>query len=129
MIGFLSILTPIEDVLTWMLEWLHTTLGFTWAWSIVVLTITVRMLLVPLTVKQIHSMQRMQQHLSNLSNHMLQPASARAKHNCCCCYYCCCCCCLRPAADCRAGGTTQSETLRENYSNIQPVCAECPRVV
>jgi YidC/Oxa1 family membrane protein insertase len=66
MIGFLSILTPIEDVLTWMLEWLHTTLGFTWAWSIVVLTITVRMLLVPLTVKQIHSMQRMQQHLPEM---------------------------------------------------------------
>ena len=34
-------------------------LGPTWAWAIVALTITVRMLLVPLTVWQIHSMQRM----------------------------------------------------------------------
>ena len=50
MIGFLSILTPIEDVLTWALEGLHTTFGLTWAWSIVALTISVRMLLVPATM-------------------------------------------------------------------------------
>jgi len=66
MITLLSILTPIEDVLTWALEWLHTTLGLAWAWSIIALTIAVRVLLVPLTVKQIHSMQRMQQHLPEM---------------------------------------------------------------
>jgi YidC/Oxa1 family membrane protein insertase len=81
MIGFLSILTPIEDVLTWALEWLHTTLGLTWAWSIVALTITVRMLLVPLTVRQIHSMQRMQQHLPEMKAIQKRYKNDRQKQN------------------------------------------------
>jgi YidC/Oxa1 family membrane protein insertase len=57
-----GILTPLEDLLTSVLEWLHTSGGLTWAWSIVALTIIVRMLLVPLTVRQIHSMQNLQVH-------------------------------------------------------------------
>jgi YidC/Oxa1 family membrane protein insertase len=57
-----GILTPLEDILTSVLEWLHTSGGLTWAWSIVALTIIVRMLLVPLTVRQIHSMQNLQVH-------------------------------------------------------------------
>ena len=36
--------------------------GFSWAWSIVALTVIVRILLVPITVKQIHSMQALQAH-------------------------------------------------------------------
>ena len=55
-----SPLGPVEDVLTALLEWLHSTLGFTWALSIIVLTTIVRFLMVPLTVKQIHSMQKLQ---------------------------------------------------------------------
>lgn len=55
-----SPLGPVEDVLTALLEWLHSTLGFTWALSIIVLTAIVRFLMVPLTVKQIHSMQKLQ---------------------------------------------------------------------
>ena len=35
-------------------------MGLPWAWSIVALTILVRMILVPLTIRQIHSMQNMQ---------------------------------------------------------------------
>ena len=54
-----SILTPLEDLLRHILNALHS-VGLPWAWSIVGLTIIVRMLLVPLTVKQIHSMQNMQ---------------------------------------------------------------------
>jgi YidC/Oxa1 family membrane protein insertase len=63
-----SPLTPLENVLRSILEWLgpHGTLGLTWAWSIVALTILVRMLLVPLTVKQIHSMQAMQAHMPEM---------------------------------------------------------------
>ncbi len=57
-----GILTPLEDLLTWALTHLHETVGLTWAWSIVALTVIVRMLLVPLTVKQIHSMQNLQAH-------------------------------------------------------------------
>jgi len=81
MITFLSILTPIEDVLTWALEWLHTTLGLTWAWSIIALTITVRILLVPLTVKQIHSMQRMQQHLPEMKEIQKRYKNDKRKQN------------------------------------------------
>ena len=57
-----GILTPLEDLLTWALTSLHESVGLTWAWSIVALTVIVRMLLVPLTVRQIHSMQNLQAH-------------------------------------------------------------------
>jgi YidC/Oxa1 family membrane protein insertase len=56
-----SILTPLEDLLRNILNGLHS-IGLPWAWSIVGLTLIVRILLVPLTVKQIHSMQNMQAH-------------------------------------------------------------------
>ena len=57
-----GILTPLEDLLTWVLTHLHDTVGLTWAWSIVALVVVVRVLLVPLTVRQIHSMQNLQAH-------------------------------------------------------------------
>jgi YidC/Oxa1 family membrane protein insertase len=81
MMLLLSILTPIENVLTWALEWLHTTIGLTWAWSIIALTITVRVLLVPLTVKQIHSMQRMQQHLPEMKEIQKRYKNDKRKQN------------------------------------------------
>jgi YidC/Oxa1 family membrane protein insertase len=55
-------LTPIEDILHSVLEFFHDSAHLSWAWSIVALTVAVRVLLVPLTVKQIHSMQRLQAH-------------------------------------------------------------------
>jgi YidC/Oxa1 family membrane protein insertase len=58
----LFLLEPIEGPLTALLEWLHATVGLTWAWSIVAITIIVRSLLLPLTVRQIHSMQNLQRH-------------------------------------------------------------------
>lgn len=59
-----GILTPIENVLVSVIDWLgpHGVIGLPWAWSIVALTVMVRVLLVPLTVKQIHSMQNLQRH-------------------------------------------------------------------
>ena len=62
----LFILEPVERPLTWVLEWLHSSVGFTWGWSIVALTIMVRTILLPLTVRQIHSMQRLQRHAPEL---------------------------------------------------------------
>jgi YidC/Oxa1 family membrane protein insertase len=59
--GF-SPLRPIEDFLTSLLEWLHSTAGLSWAWSIVALVVLVRLVLVPVTVRQIHSMQNLQAH-------------------------------------------------------------------
>jgi YidC/Oxa1 family membrane protein insertase len=54
------ILGDLETLLRHILNWLHGTVGLPWAWSIVALTVIVRMILVPLTVKQIHSMQNLQ---------------------------------------------------------------------
>jgi len=59
-------LRPIEDFLTWALEGLHSTIGLPWGWAIVVLTICVRMAIVPLTIKQFRSMKRLQQHAPEL---------------------------------------------------------------
>ena len=61
-----AILEPIERPLTWLLEWIHSAIGLPWAWAIIVLTILVRVALVPLTVKQIRSMQHLQQHAPEL---------------------------------------------------------------
>jgi YidC/Oxa1 family membrane protein insertase len=62
----LALLEPIEGPLTSLLEWLHTSVGLSWAWSIVALTILVRIVLLPLTVRQIHSMQSMQAHMPEM---------------------------------------------------------------
>src|SRR5437868_10267499 len=53
------LLQPLEHLLRHVLNGIHS-VGLPWAWSIVCLTLIVRMRLVPLTVKQIHSMQNMQ---------------------------------------------------------------------
>jgi YidC/Oxa1 family membrane protein insertase len=61
-LGFSNPLQPLEDILTSVLTWFHDSLGLSWAWSIVALVIVVRIIIVPLTVKQIHSMQNLQVH-------------------------------------------------------------------
>jgi YidC/Oxa1 family membrane protein insertase len=55
----LALLQPLEHFFRHILNALHQ-FGLPWAWAIVALTVIVRMILVPLTVKQIHSMQNMQ---------------------------------------------------------------------
>jgi YidC/Oxa1 family membrane protein insertase len=77
----LSILTPVENALTWALEELHTSLGLSWAWSVIALTLIVRMILVPLTVRQIHSMQRMQQYLPQMKEIQKRYKADRKKQN------------------------------------------------
>jgi YidC/Oxa1 family membrane protein insertase len=52
----------IEHLMKSILDFFHGTVGLPWAWSIVALTVLVRIVLVPLTVKQIHSMQSLQRH-------------------------------------------------------------------
>jgi YidC/Oxa1 family membrane protein insertase len=53
-------LHPLEHAMRGVLDWFHTTLHLPWAWAIVATTVVVRMILVPLTVRQIHSMQNLQ---------------------------------------------------------------------
>jgi YidC/Oxa1 family membrane protein insertase len=61
-----SILSPIEDVLTTMLEWLHSSMGLPWGWAIIAVTVVVRVAILPLAIKQIRSMQHLQQHAPEL---------------------------------------------------------------
>ena len=60
--GIGNILSPLENLLRHVLVWLHESAHLPWAWSIVALTVMVRILLVPLMVRQIHSMQGLQVH-------------------------------------------------------------------
>jgi len=62
MMMLFSILTPLENVMKGILDFFHATVGLPWAWSIVAVTILVRICLVPLSVRQIHSMQALQAH-------------------------------------------------------------------
>src|SRR5581483_5017843 len=57
-----SILSPLENVMKSILDFFHATVGLPWAWSIIAVTIVVRICLVPLAVRQIHSMQALQAH-------------------------------------------------------------------
>jgi YidC/Oxa1 family membrane protein insertase len=76
-----GILTPLENVLTDLLTWLHSTAGFSWAWSIVVLTVIVRMLLVPVAIRQIHSMQSLQMHAPEMKAIQQRYKSDRQKQS------------------------------------------------
>jgi YidC/Oxa1 family membrane protein insertase len=80
-IPLFAILGPIERPLRWGLENLHSNVGLTWAWSIVALTIIVRLALVPLTVKQIHSMQRMQAFMPQMKELQKKYKGDRQKTN------------------------------------------------
>jgi len=74
-------LKPLEDLLTWILTHLHDSVGLSWAWSIVALVVIVRMLLVPLTVRQIHSMQNLQAHAPEMKKIQQQYKHDRQKMN------------------------------------------------
>ena len=63
------------------LNWLHFSVGLPWAWSIVALTVIVRMLLVPLTVKQIHSMQTLQRHAPQMKEIQKKYKGDKQKQN------------------------------------------------
>ncbi len=56
-----NIFQPLIDVFESVLQFFHNSIGIPWGWAIVLLTICVRAILVPLTVRQIRSMARMQQ--------------------------------------------------------------------
>jgi YidC/Oxa1 family membrane protein insertase len=56
-----NIFQPLISVFESVLQFFHNSVGIPWGWAIVLLTICVRALLVPLTVRQIRSMARMQQ--------------------------------------------------------------------
>jgi YidC/Oxa1 family membrane protein insertase len=55
-----SILQPLIDACQWILEFWHDLIGGSWGWSIILLTFTVRIAILPLTFKGVKSMQRLQ---------------------------------------------------------------------
>lgn len=59
-IPFANPLQPLIDVLEEMLLFFHDTIGVGWGLAIILLTVTVRVVLLPLTLKQVTSMQRLQ---------------------------------------------------------------------
>jgi YidC/Oxa1 family membrane protein insertase len=76
-----SILTPLENVMKSILDFFHSNVGLPWAWSIVALTILVRIVLVPLTVRQIHSMQSLQAHAPEMKEIQKKYKGDRTKLN------------------------------------------------
>jgi YidC/Oxa1 family membrane protein insertase len=60
MLYLANIFQPLIDVFEAILKAIHSVIGGSWGWSIVLLTIFVRALLLPLAVKQYHSMQKLQ---------------------------------------------------------------------
>jgi YidC/Oxa1 family membrane protein insertase len=57
---YANIFQPLIDVFEAVLKGIHSVIGGSWGWSIVLLTVIVRALLLPLTLKQFHSMQKLQ---------------------------------------------------------------------
>jgi YidC/Oxa1 family membrane protein insertase len=76
-----GILTPLENVMKSILDFFHDTVGLSWPWSIVALTILVRIALVPLAVRQIHSMQALQAHAPEMKEIQRKYKGDRAKLN------------------------------------------------
>ncbi len=77
--GFSNPLRPLETGLKHVLDWLHGSIGLPWAWAIVVLTVIIRMLIVPLAVKQIRSMQNLQRYAPQLKELQKKYAHDKAK--------------------------------------------------
>src|SRR5947209_16830518 len=63
------------------LDFFHGTVGLSWAWSIVALTVVVRIVLVPLMVRQIHSMQSLQAHAPQMKELQRKYKGDRQKLN------------------------------------------------
>src|ERR1700742_827282 len=59
-----NVLQPLIDACQWVLEFWHDLIGNfpgSWGWSIILLTFTVRLFILPLTFKGVKGMQRLQQ--------------------------------------------------------------------
>ena len=55
----IGILQPLVDAADWLISLLHDDVGLSWGWAIVGMTVIVRLAMMPLTMKQIKSMNAM----------------------------------------------------------------------
>jgi YidC/Oxa1 family membrane protein insertase len=76
-----NVLTPLENVMKSILDFFHGSVGLSWAWSIIAVTILVRICLVPLMVRQIHSMQSLQRHAPEMKEIQKKYKGDRQKLN------------------------------------------------
>jgi YidC/Oxa1 family membrane protein insertase len=60
MVVLANIFQPLMTVFEIVLKFFHNSLTVPWGWSIVLLTVLIRAILMPLTIKQFHSMQKLQ---------------------------------------------------------------------
>jgi YidC/Oxa1 family membrane protein insertase len=74
-------LSPLENVLRHLLDFFHNSVGLPWGWAVVALTILVRICLVPLVVRQIHSMQNLQAHAPQMKEIQRKYKGDRQKMN------------------------------------------------
>jgi YidC/Oxa1 family membrane protein insertase len=77
----IPVISQLEDVMRHALNWFHYNVGLTFAWSIVAITVVVRILLVPLTIKQIHSMQNLQRFAPQMKEIQKKYKQDRQKQN------------------------------------------------
>jgi YidC/Oxa1 family membrane protein insertase len=77
------ILSQLETVLRHVLVWLgpHGAIGLPWPWAIVALTLLVRIAIVPLAVKQIHSMQNLQRFAPQMKEIQQKYKTDKTKQN------------------------------------------------
>src|SRR6267142_2606935 len=81
MIVAFPVINTLEHIARHVLNWLHFSVHLSWAWSIVALTVIVRMILVPLTVKQIHSMQNLQRYAPQMKEIQKKYKADKQKQN------------------------------------------------
>jgi YidC/Oxa1 family membrane protein insertase len=80
-IGSIPVFSTLENVMKSILDFFHSTIGLPWAWSIVAVTLLVRICLVPLMVRQIHSMQSLQAHAPQMKEIQKKYKGDRQKLN------------------------------------------------
>jgi YidC/Oxa1 family membrane protein insertase len=80
-VSAIPIISQLETVMRHVLNFFHSNLGLTWSWSIVATTVVVRMILVPLTIRQIHSMQSLQKHAPQMKEIQKKYKHDRQKQN------------------------------------------------
>jgi YidC/Oxa1 family membrane protein insertase len=77
----IPIFSQLETVMIHVLNFFHSSVGLPWAWSIVATTVVVRMILVPLTIRQIHSMQNLQKFAPQMKEIQKKYKQDRQKQN------------------------------------------------
>ncbi len=71
----------LENGMKHVLNFFHSHVGLSWAWAIVATTIVVRIILVPLVIRQLHSMQSLQQHAPEMKRIQQKYKQDKQKQN------------------------------------------------